>query len=440
MLSVPENVRLLLEKLENAGFESYAVGGCIRDSLRGTRPGDWDLCTAALPEQTHQALAGLPVLDTGLKHGTVTAVVEGERFEITTFRVDGAYTDHRRPENVTFTRSIREDLARRDFTVNAMAFSPKRGLVDPFGGQADLQAGLLRAVGQPEQRLEEDALRILRGLRFASCLGFSVEMQTAAAMREKKELLACIAPERTQVELWKLLSGKNCVSVLREYREIFAVFLPELAPMFDFDQQNPHHIYDVWEHTLHAMEAAGEDPLLRLVMLLHDCAKPLRFTVDFRGDGHFYGHAACGALTARQALCRLRFDSETTDTVCRLIHLHDNDILDSEKSLLRWLKRLGERDLRRLLQIKIADNLAQNPRYYRADRFAAIERSLDALLERQPCFDRSTLALRGGDLKALGLEGKAIGHALDALVEQVIDGAVPNEKAALLAALREYDL
>ena len=316
-----------------------------------------------------------------------------------------------------------------------MAFSPKTGLTDPFGGQKDLENRLLRAVGAPEKRFDEDALRILRGLRFAAKLGFSIEGATARAMLAQKELLGSLAAERVLAELLPLLCAPHAVPVLRQYRAVFAVILPELEPMFDFDQQNKHHLYDVWEHTLHTLEQVPGDPVLRLTMLLHDCGKPPRFSVDFRGDGHFYGHARESARLAEGALARLRCDRETAERVVRLIACHDHDILNTEKSLLRWLRKLGERDLRALLQVKIADNLGQHPRYYRADRFRETEAALDALLAQKPCFDRSGLAVKGGDLAALGLEGPAIGAALERMVDAVIDGRTPNEKEQLLKML-----
>ncbi len=436
MMYIPAPALQALERLHKAGFAAFVVGGCVRDSLLGNTPGDWDITTAARPEQVHRALSGLTVLDTGLKHGTVTAVIEDLRLEITTFRTEGAYSDHRRPDSVTFAGTIEEDLSRRDFTVNAMAFSPETGLIDPFHGQTDLKNGILRAVGDPEKRFDEDALRILRGLRFAARLGFALEEQTAKAMLAQKHLLLALAVERVQAELLPLLCAPNAVPVLRQYREIFAVVLPELAPMFDFDQQNKHHLYDVWEHTLHTLEHIEPRPDLRLVMLLHDCGKPARFSIDFRGDGHFYGHAYESARRAEEALTRLRCDKETCARVTRLIALHDHDILNTEKSLLRWLRKIGQDDLRDLLAIKIADNLGQHPRYLRVDRFKATLASLDKLLQKQPCFDRSGLAVTGRDLLELGLKGPEIGAALDRLVAAVIDGTIPNEKEELLKTLR----
>ena len=289
MLAIPEGVRVLLERLEAAGYEAWCVGGCVRDALLGRTPEDWDVTTSALPEET-MAVFGDQALPTGLKHGTVTVKTGDGPVEVTTYRLDGAYRDHRRPESVAFTASLEEDLARRDFTVNAMALDLRRELRDPFGGRADLARGLLRCVGDPDRRFQEDALRILRGLRFAAALGLEIEPGTAAAVRRNREGLRDIAAERIQVEFFKLLPGKGAAAVLRGYPEVFGVFWPELLPMVGFGQRNRHHCYDVWEHTLHALDAVPGDVVLRCAMLLHDVGKPACFTLDEKGVGHFYGH------------------------------------------------------------------------------------------------------------------------------------------------------
>lgn len=435
-IKLPPEAAQVLAALRQKGFPAYAVGGCIRDSLLGRCPGDWDIATAALPQQVHAALAPILVADTGLRHGTVTALVGGRRLEITTFRVDGAYSDHRRPDCVAFTDSLREDLARRDFTMNAMAYAPEEGLIDPFGGEADLRRGEIRAVGQPDLRFQEDALRILRGLRFSAILGFPLEEKTALALERQRQLLALIAPERIRTELCLLLPGAAAETVLRRHREVFAVFLPELAPMFDFDQCNRHHIYDVWEHTLHAFAAAPRELTLRLTLLLHDCGKPQTFWRDEQGEGHFYGHAAASARLAWQALTRLHFERGLAERVERLIYFHDHDILPTEKAMLRWLRRMGEEDLRLLLQVKRADNRGQSAEYDRTEQYDAAEAALDAIRAKGLCFSRGQLALRGGELLCMGLSGPAVGQALDWLVEQVIEGALPNEREALLCGLQ----
>ena len=304
-MEIPENVQAVLKTLESAGHEAWCVGGCVRDALLGRSPGDWDVTTSAQPEET-LGVFGPQGLPTGLRHGTVTVKTPEGPVEVTTYRVDGAYRDHRRPESVAFTRSLDEDLARRDFTANAMARNLRGELRDPFGGREDLRRGILRCVGDPDRRFQEDALRILRGLRFAAALGLEIEPGTASAIRRNREGLADIAAERIQTEFFKLLPGKRAAEVLRGYPEVFGVFWPELLPMVGFDQRNRHHCYDVWEHTLRALAASPEDLVLRCAMLLHDVGKPDSFTLDEQGVGHFYGHPAVSRELADRMLRRLK--------------------------------------------------------------------------------------------------------------------------------------
>lgn len=434
--SLPPGVSQLLQRLEDAGFAAYLVGGCLRDSLLGKCPTDWDVATAALPQQVKTLFADARVIETGLQHGTVTVILEGVQMEVTTFRRDGDYTDHRRPRQVTFTTHIREDLARRDFTVNAMAYSPLRGLEDPFGGRADLQAGILRAVGEAHLRFEEDALRILRLVRFCATLGFEVEASTAAAALAQRHLLAHIAAERVLQELEKLLMGAHWVPALRQFTPIITQVLPELAPSVGFDQNNYHHLYDVWEHTLHAMETCPPDRLVRWALLLHDCGKPHCYTVDFRGDGHFYGHAAISRDLTEQALTRLRMDTRSKDEILALVYHHDHDLFATDQSLRRWLHRLGEESLRRLLLVKRADNKGQAPKYDRTAEYDHAEEMLDQVLARKECFGLRQLAVGGKDVMALGYQGPAVGAALNRALEAVISGTCPNETAALLEYLQ----
>ena len=377
------------------------------------------------------ALFGERAVPTGLKHGTVTVRTEDQPVEVTTFRKDGAYRDHRRPETVTFTDSLEEDLRRRDFTVNAMALDLRGTFRDPFGGLGDLERGILRCVGEPERRFHEDALRILRGLRFSACLGFVLEEKTASAIREKKELLRDIAPERVWAELSRLLTGRWADEVLRAYPEVVGVFWPELLPMIGFDQRTRHHCYDVWEHTLHALAAVEPDVVLRCTMLLHDVGKPETFTLDARGHGHFKGHPARSAALTEDMLRRLRVDNATRETVVRLVEWHDRNIPRTDQGLRRALRDLGEADLRRLLAVKRADNQAQAHQ----DLLGEIDKAeaiLDRLLAEGACVSLGQLAVRGGDLAALGLRGPAIGRMLDLLLDRVVDGDVPNEREILL--------
>lgn len=424
----------ILTQLHDCGHEAFVVGGCVRDSLLGFSPKDWDVTTSATPEEVKLALAPHRLIETGLRHGTVTALYETMSVEITTYRIDGIYSDNRRPDSVCFTGSLTEDLARRDFTVNAMAYSDRDGLIDCFGGQEDLRAGILRCVGNPDRRLEEDALRILRGLRFCAVLGLRPEEKTAESIRTHRQLLDHIAKERIGAELIKLLCGKNAAGTLREFPLVVGQILPEIVPMIGFDQHNPHHIYDVWEHTLHALDAVAADPILRLSVLLHDSGKPHTFTRDAKGVGHFRGHEAVSVQLAEQALRRLRMDSKTIRRVCLLIRLHDIPVQADAAWVRRRLARLGEDDFRALLAIKRADTLAQNPVYQ--DRISALKTVtpiLEQVLAEHQCFSLHDLKVNGNDMLALGAPaGPPVGDLLHCLLGAVISGSIPNEREALL--------
>lgn len=429
-----------VEQLNTAGFPAYFVGGCVRDCLMGRTPGDYDLTTAALPEQVEAVFAGQRIIETGLKHGTVTVLLEGLPLEITTFRRESAYTDHRHPDAVVFTPSLREDLARRDFTVNAMAWSPVEGLQDPFGGRKDLAAGVVRCVGIPERRFEEDALRILRALRFASQLDFVLDPPTAAAAFALRQTLELVSRERIAAELTKLLCGPAVRRVLTESWRILAVPLPELAPMAGLDQRSKYHCYDVLTHCAVAAEAAAPEKVLRWAALLHDVGKPAAFTVDAAGRGHFHGHAKISGVMAREILTRLRFDKDTVRRVALLAELHDYPIDPPEGSPERAVKRLvgklGEEDFFRLLDLKRADALAHAPAYrgrvQACDRLEALAREL---LAKEECFSLKDLAVKGGDLLELGVpRGPEVGRILNRLLEQVLSGELPNDREALLRA------
>ena len=438
-MAIPDFARDILRTLEEAGFEAYCVGGCVRDTLLGREPGDWDITTSAWPEET-LALFGEDALPTGLRHGTVTVRRPGGCAEVTTFRRDGDYTDHRHPESVAFTDSLTEDLARRDFTVNAMALSLRGELRDPFHGREDLAAGCIRCVGEPVRRFGEDALRILRGLRFAAVLGFQIEPETAAALSAARENLRAIAPERILTEVRKLLTAERPSAVLREFPEVFGVFWSELLPMLGYDQRNFHHCYDLWEHTLHALDAVPGEESLRFAALFHDVGKPDCFSLDGNGVGHFYGHAAKSAELADGMLARLRAPNALRQEVTELIRRHDTPLPGiPEANLRRLLRRLGEERLRRLIALQRADNLAQAPAF-RAERSAGLDevlRRLDAILAEDACFSLRQLAVNGRDLMALGLRGREIGGALDYLLNEVVEGRLPNERGVLLTALQE---
>ncbi len=435
----PGPVRGALARLREAGYDAQAVGGCVRDCLLGREPHDWDIATSAFPEEVREVFAEVPVIPTGEKHGTVTVLFSGSPLEITTYRVDGPYSDSRRPDSVAFTRSIREDLARRDFTVNAMAWSPEEGLIDCFGGREDLAAGIIRCVGDPDRRFGEDALRILRGLRFASILDFSLDYATAESLRRNRERLRLVAPQRIFPELLKLLCGPGAGRMLREFPEVFAVILPELEPLWGFDQRTPYHLWDVYEHTVRAVEAVSSEPVLRLTALLHDTGKPSCFFTDRNGRGHFKGHPAASEILAKTALRRLDADGETTRRVRTLVRWHDAVILPERPILRRWLRELGPKDFFALLQIKRADDLAKNPAFDRAELLDQLETLAREILKDGDCFSLEKLAVTGRDLLAAGVSGgREIGASLEELLEAVLSGACPNEKDALLRWLPEH--
>ena len=434
MMMLPQEVAAALSRLTAAGYEAYVVGGAVRDAVRGLRrTNDWDITTSALPRQVEQVFSDLRCIETGLKHGTVTVVIDQTPLEITTFRLDGTYSDHRHPDAVQFTRSLQEDLARRDFTMNALAYSPRTGLVDLYGGQADLARGLVRCVGQPDRRFDEDALRILRALRFAAVFSMQVEEQTTAAVHRCAPLLQSVAAERVQAELTRLLCGPGAGPILAAFADVLAVPMPELRPLFGLDQRNPHHDRDLWTHTVAAVSAAPADSVLRWAALLHDVGKPDRFTLDSSGVGHFYGHAAHSASIADAILTRLRFDTARRERIVTLIRLHDQPLLPERPAMMRLLHRLGDEAARQLIDLHRADTLAQAPmcqsRLADYDRCAAM---LEEILREKACFSLRDLAVNGRDMLALGLQGPQVGAALDACLRAVMDGAAPNERAALL--------
>ena len=434
MINLPEQVRRALARLEAAGHEAFVVGGAVRDCVRGAGTGtDWDITTSALPEATETIFSGYRVIEAGMKHGTVTVLLDGEPLEITTYRVDGGYSDHRHPDEVRFTRSLREDLRRRDFTMNAMAYSPRTGVVDPFGGQADLAAGVVRCVGEPDRRFQEDALRILRALRFASALGMGIHPDTARAARDNRGLLTSVAVERVRVELTKLLCGADAERVLLEFPDILSVPLPEIGAMVCFDQHNPHHDRDVWAHTAAVTAAIPAQPVLRWAALLHDVGKPPCFSLAEDGVGHFYGHAAESARMADGILRRLRFDTDSREEIVRLIRYHDLPIQPERRPVKRLMNKLGPDTVRRLIELHKADTRGQSAicagRIAEYDAVAAV---LDEILNEKECFSFKDLAVNGTDMMALGLAGRDIGRTLNACLTAVMEEKLPNERAALL--------
>jgi len=431
----------ILALLEAAGFQAYAVGGCVRDALLGKIPEDWDICTSAQPLQVMEALQGITVLETGLQHGTVTAILGRKPFEITTFRLDGAYSDHRRPDSVIFTDDLTTDLSRRDFTINAMAYHPAKGLTDPFGGAGDLRAGIIRCVGAPARRFEEDALRILRCLRFASTLGFSIEENTAGQVRSQCEALGHVAAERVQKELTRLLCGQNARQILLDYRNVIFTVLPQLRPLSGFDQRTPWHCYDIWEHSCAALEAVRPDPALRWAALLHDCGKPECFFLR-DGVGHFsgrpggLGHPAVSERMAREMLSQLKSPRRLIAHVAMLVKNHELRLLEESQKparLKRLLGELGEETLLELLELIRADILAQAPeKRYRLEGYDTLREQIIALARESSCVTREQLEINGNDLLALGLQGPHLGKMLNRLLEEVIEGRLENRRDDLL--------
>ena len=432
-MRIPDYVNKIVVRFAAAGRRAYPVGGCVRDTLLGKTPGDWDLTTDAPPQET-LALFGDSAYPTGLKHGTVTVVQNGHSVEITTMRRDGAYLDKRHPESVMFTNSLTEDLARRDFTVNAMALTPDGGVCDPFGGQADLAARVLRCVGSAEERFEEDALRILRLLRFASVLGFSVASGTAEAAHAKRELLRSVAAERVYAELTKLLCGADAARVLLEFPDVLGAVLPEILPCEGFDQRNPHHCFDVWEHTARSVGAVPPRRELRWTMLFHDLGKPLCLTTDADGTGHFYGHTVISAQLAEGIMERLRFEKSLAAQVRAQLACFD-DLFPAERAAIhREMARRGRAATANLLLTKLADNAAKAPDgLERAQApWRAAQEIFDALIAEGACCEIADLAVNGGDMAAVGFRGRAIGAALEKLLGEVAAEKLANEKGALL--------
>lgn len=435
-MKIPQAVAYVMIQLEQAGFQSWCVGGCVRDTLMGCEPNDWDVTSDATPDEV-MALFGTDAIPTGLQHGTVTVVVERERIEVTTFRIDGVYEDHRHPVGVTFTRSLHEDLKRRDFTINAMAMNRNGQLEDPFGGQEDLQNKLIRCVGSSDARFDEDALRIMRGLRFAARFGFSIHPETAQSIHSHAQDLNAIAVERILVELNKLMCGVNAVEILRQYPDVIGVFWPEVLPMVGVSQDNPHHCYDLWEHTIRAVGFVPQDAVLRYAALLHDIGKFSTFTHDEAGVGHFIGHPQVGSEMAREMLNRLRADNATKEAVVELILWHDRIIAPTHRGVKRVLSKLGEDRFTQLLTIKRADNLAQHPAYHgRQQELDELAVLMEEVLAQKACFSLKQLEVHGREMMDMGLEGRGIGQVLNRLLALVIDEQLPNEKEALLAQVR----
>lgn len=439
-MDMPKNVDTAINLLQSAGFEAYAVGGCVRDSLLGKTPNDWDITTSAKPEDMKSVFADFHCIDTGIKHGTVTVVIDGEPLEITTFRLDGEYEDNRHPKSVTFTSNLGADLGRRDFTVNAMAYSKKTGTVDLFGGQNDLKNKIIRCVGDPDRRFNEDALRILRALRFASALDFEIEEKTEQSLLKNRALLGNISEERIAKELLKLVCGKGAKRILTDFAPVLFEILPELQPMYKSSHDNPHHCYDIYEHTLIAVESIDPEPTLRFAMLLHDCGKPAVKKFDENGVAHFYGHQRISAEISAQILARLKVSNKFRDEILFLVSNHDRwELYENTEKMPRYLSKFGLDGVLKLLKVMRADVLAQSPEYrYRLDQIADAEEIAKNLAAQKPCLSLRELQINGRTLMDIGIpQGRKLGAVLAQLLDEVIDGVTKNTQEALTTRARE---
>ena len=436
-MKLPVNILKAINILCGSGFEAWVVGGCVRDMIMGKTPADYDITTNALPEQTMECFKNYRVVETGIKHGTVTVVMDGENIEITTYRVDGEYLDNRRPENVKFTRSLEEDLKRRDFTMNAIAFSPKKGIFDPLGGEQDIKDELIRCVGDPDKRFNEDGLRILRALRFSSQTGFKIDSATTCSIRKNKNLIKNLSAERIFVELKKLLCGVNAHKVIRDYVDVIGVFIPEILPTVGFEQNTKYHCYDVFEHTLKALENSIKTEVVRLAVFLHDVGKPKAFSPDADGTAHFKGHAQIGAEMARNIFERLKSDNDTKNTVCDLISEHSIRVKVNELALKKYISKKGFDFIKLLLKVKKADNSAKAPEYCNPEELNEVEKLVDKI-EKSGCplFLRD-LKMSGSDLVELGISGRKVGETLEALLDLVIEEKTLNKKEVLTQKAKE---
>ncbi len=431
---LPEKVTYIIDTLWAHGYEAYAVGGCVRDTVLSRTPGDWDITTSAKPDQVKELFRH--TIDTGIQHGTVTVMLEHEGFEVTTYRIDGEYEDARHPKEVQFTGNLLEDLKRRDFTVNAMAYNDRDGLVDAFDGLSDLKRGIIRCVGNPRERFSEDALRMLRAVRFAAQLNFAIEEGTKAAILTLAPNIARVSAERIQAELLKLLVSDHPEKLRIAYETgLTAVFLPEYDAMMKTPQNNPHHCYSVGVHVTESLKYVEPDKVLRLAMLLHDVAKPACRSVDGAGVDHFYGHPKEGSEMARAILRRLKFDNDTTDRVCRLIRWHDDNPGLNESLIRKAANRIGTEQYPALFAVKRADILAQSA-YRREEKLAYVdgyEAIYDEIQKKGQCLTVKQLAVTGNDLIAAGMKpGKEIGETLRKLLELVLEDPSFNTKEKLL--------
>lgn len=435
---IPLRIREILERLENAGYSAFAVGGCVRDALMGKTPHDYDVASSALPDETERVFSDCRVVETGIKHGTVTVLYKGLSIEITTFRIDGDYADGRRPDTVTFSKNIEDDLSRRDFTMNGIAYNPKTGIIDPFKGAEDIKSGVIRCIGSPDRRFSEDALRILRALRFSSVLGFKIEESTAKAMAAHRSDLHKVSEERIFSELKQLICGDDIKRVMLEYPRVFCELFPPLADQLGYDQGSKYHDSTLYEHTARAVEAAPPDPATRLAMLFHDMGKPYCRTVGEDGECHYYSHAGKSAELADKLMRMFKCDNALRERVCAAVKYHDIPISTSRRFIKRCLSKHGYEGFLDIINAHIADDSAKAPlareRIPEARECIAVA---EEIMAAQPCLTLKDLEISGRDLYGIVPPSPLMGKLLAQLLGEVLEDALPNEKNALLQRARE---
>lgn len=441
VIKIPSQVNRALEILCGGGHSAFIVGGAVRNILMGIPVHDWDIASSALPNETLELFKDFRTVETGVKHGTVTVIIDGMSLEITTFRIEKGYSDNRHPDRVDFTRRIEEDLSRRDFTVNAIVYSPQAGFVDPFGGREDIERGVIRCVGEPDKRFGEDALRILRALRFSSVLGFEIAPETAQSIQKNHRLLKNISVERIFSELSKLLCGKDAGKILRKYKEVIFYILPELAPTDGCTQNHERHVFDVWGHTVAAVEHISPEPALRFAMLFHDSGKPKCKTTDENGIDHFYSHGKTSKKIAFDAMARLKTSNKFREHVCNLVEYHDflPDKI-SKKTYKKYIASLGIDTVKELFLVREADVSAQNPKYLN-ESLAENEigkKVLEEIENESSCFKIGDLAVNGKDLAAAGImPSPAMGKIFAALLDEVLEEKLQNSREALIKRAKQ---
>ena len=439
----PES-KTAIETLKAKGFEAFLIGGSVRDFVMGLPIGDIDITTNATPDEVKQVFADFRVIETGIKHGTVTVLINDEPLEITTYRSEGTYSDNRHPDSVTFSKSLADDVVRRDFTMNGIAFDFDNGFCDLVGGLNDIENQTIRCIGNAETRFCEDALRILRAMRFSAVLDFEIETETKKAIHKCRDLLKNISAERIREEFTKLICGKNAYNVLQEFADVVTVFIPEISDCVGFEQKNRHHCFDVYTHTLKAVENSSQNNIIRLALFFHDIGKPSVAHFDEKGEQHFYSHPKKSAEMTETIMTRLRFDNDTKNKVVTLVRMHDSPIMVNDmtkpdrKRLKKIMSQIGADLIFDLIEIKYCDNSAQNPEYFRGEDFYKQTRDIiTEIINEKECFSIKHLAIDGNDLISLGYKGKKIGEALEKCLTAVIDGKVENEKSELIKFIQK---